>query len=147
MELKKYMTPHYIGLAVIFILLSVYMVWKPINIKGEIVSTYRDNLAKATADHKLNKTEIKEVEEKLSHVEKGQLFSLQNHDTSDFIHTDYFGEPWRQWASTFMIWEKARNYFFVFLFLLVTSPFLNKIVDAINIFNLRLKGIKVEDYN
>ena len=146
MDLKKYLTPKNITWGLIFLAISVFMVYFPLKIKATIVSGYKEGLEKAVAENKLDGEKKKVAEEQLSHVEKGNLYALQEHDTTDFMHTDYFGEPWREWANTFIIWEKARIYFFVFLFLLLTKPFINRIADSVNIFNLRFKGIKVEDY-
>lgn len=146
MDVKKYLTPENIVWGLIFVVFSAFMVYYPSNIKTSIISGYKKGLEKAAAENKLRDPKKRDTAELLSHVEKGDLFALQEHDTTDFMHTDYFGEPWRMWANTFIIWEKARIYFFFFLFLLIMKPYINRIADYINIFNLRSKGIKLEDY-
>ncbi len=146
MDVKKYLTPGKIVWGLVLLALIAFMTIYPYLIKNSIVSVYKKGLEKASAEHKLDNTKKNDAAELLSHVERGDLYAMNEHDTSDFMHTDYFGEPWREWISTFVIWEKARIYFFVFLFLLLTKPYINKIADAINIFNLRSKGIKLEDY-
>lgn len=126
--------------------MAVFMWFYPKSIKSSIISGYKEGLEKAAAEHKLDGATKSDTAELLSHVEKGDLYALQEHDTSDFMHTDYFGEPWRTWANTFIIWEKARIFFYFFLGLIILKPYLNRIADAINIYNLRSKGIRLEDY-
>lgn len=139
MDVKKYFTTHNIIMAVVVVILSLFFWLYPIRIKNEIVNVYKKGLKKAKVN--LDKHERKSAEDAMTHIEKGELFESHEHDTSDFMHQDYFGEPWREWASTFVIWEKARWMFYLFILLLLLKPFLNMIVDRINLINLKLKGV------
>ncbi|MCD4784505.1 MAG: hypothetical protein K8T10_11845 [Candidatus Eremiobacteraeota bacterium] len=139
MDVKKYFTTHNIIMAVVVIILGLFFWFYPIRIKNEIINAYRKGLKKASVD--LDKHERKAADDAMTHIEKGELFESHEHDTGDFMHQDYFGEPWREWASTFIVWEKARWLFYLFIILLLLRPFLNKIVDRINIINLKLKGV------
>jgi len=139
LDIKKYLTTNNIVTAVFVIIIGVFFWVYPIKIKNEIVNVYRQGLEKAKID--LDKHDRKAAEDAMTHIEKGELFEAHEHDTSDFMHQDYFGEPWREWASTFVIWEKARWMFYLFILLLLLRPFLNRIVDRINIINLKLKGV------
>ncbi|MCE1245478.1 MAG: hypothetical protein LWY06_02415 [Firmicutes bacterium] len=86
----------------------------------------------------------KTIDEALRHIEKGEIFEAQEHDTTDFMHTDYFGEPWRIWANTFVIWGKARNLFILFMLILAAKPYISRSIDRLNIANLKAKGINAK---
>lgn len=144
--MKKLATPRNITWAAIFLALSLFMGIYPESVRNHIASVYKSGILKAREEHKLENFKRGETADLLSHVEKGELYALQEHDTSDFMHSDYFGEPWRFQFSTFIIWDKARIFFFVFLALLILKPYLDRIADSINIVNLRSKGIHLEDY-
>lgn len=103
----------------VILVLGAFMVYYPYAIKNLIASEYRKALEKAIID--LEGKEREEAEELLTHVQKGELFSEEEHDTSDFMHQEYFNEPWRDWRNTYVVWQKARNYYFTFIFLLFLS--------------------------
>jgi hypothetical protein len=118
---------------------AVFMIVYPYMVKSYIMKLYREQYADRTKD--LNPQKKQEVDEALRHIEKGEIFEAQEHDTEDYMHTDYFGEPWRIWANTFVIWYDARNLFLLFLVILALKPYINKVIDRLNIANLRAKGI------
>lgn len=143
MNLKEYFNvKNYIILAVALVI-GVFMWWFPEMERKNIMSEYRKGLEETLKAEDLSAEQRKKAEETLRHYEEGQIFEAGKHDTSDFMHQDYFGEPWRVWANTFVIWEQARLLFYIFVGMLIFRPFLNRIADEVNIFNLKLKGIEV----
>ncbi len=143
MNIKDYLnTKNYIILA-IAVVIGVFMWWFPEQERRNIMSEYRKGLEETLKAEDLTKEERKKAEETLRHYEEGQVFEAHQHDTGDFMHQDYFGEPWRVWANTFVIWGDARLLFYVFIGMLILRPFLNQIADKINIYNLKLKGVEV----
>ena len=86
-----------------------------------IISKYKQGLESAL--NKLDKEKKKDAEEALRYLEKGEFIPDEAHDTEDFAHLDYFGEPWRDWKSTYRVWNLARNYYLVFLLLLSIKIF------------------------
>ncbi len=109
---------------VLAIFIGLFMIYFPYAIKNVIVSSYKEGLKSAIKN--LSGKKKKEAEEYLSLVSRGQLFPEEEHDTTDFMHRDYFEEPWRFWPNTYKVWIMARNLYFIFLAFII----LRKLYEA-----------------
>lgn len=135
---KRLFTKHKFT-ALFLLVMGIVLVLIPYQIKNEIVSTYKENL-KAKANE-MSEAEIKQAEEYILRIEKGELSQAGGDYSGDFMYQDYFNQPWRFWVSSYIIWRKARNIFFVLVGLLLFSPLINILIDKMSLLNLKMKGV------
>lgn len=126
-----------IGIAVA-VLVTAFMLYYPYMMTKKITSAYTKGLSRAVKN--LSGKEKKAVEEALSRTEKGQLFAEEEHDTSDYMHESYFGEPWREWKNTALIWIKARQLYLLFLLGLILYGPINKSLDWLSLEIIRQRS-------
>jgi hypothetical protein len=101
------------------LIIGVFLIFHSNTIKENITSTYKTSMEKSASI--LDKEKKQELEKELTHLERGEVFRDKEHNVQDFIHKDYFGEPWRDWKNSYIIWKLACNYFLVLFGLMITK--------------------------
>ena len=127
---------------VVLTLLSLFVIFYTVKVKDYFISHYRAKIAKNFDD--LQGEQKKMAQETLTRLEKGQLIPEEEHDTSDYMHEAYFGEPWRKWESTPIVWMKARSYLFVYLLLVLFFIPGGKLLDWLSLTIARKKLINAQ---
>jgi tetratricopeptide (TPR) repeat protein len=110
---------------VLIVLMGALLLYYPYHLKRVFTTSVREKIAKSD----LSEEKKEKALSKLAEGTRGQPGTEEDHDVEDFLHTSYFGESWRKWNSTHLIWEKARAFYFIFLALLLLYHPINRLMD------------------
>jgi hypothetical protein len=106
----------------LLLILGVFMGFYPDILKKTLI--IRESTSLKEKIETLEGEDLEDAKKELQRSLSGKSFnrnfaSSHTHDKEDFFDAEYFGEPWRNWKSSYFVWADARNYYFVFLTLVV----------------------------
>ncbi len=131
------------GFIIVLALFSLLTVYYSIKVKNSYLTGYRANIIKAYDD--MDEHQQEQADRILTVLDQGRLYIQEEEEHAhDFYDQAYFGEPWRKWVSSPLIWMKARNSMFVLVLMVFLFIPVGAMMEGISLSIARKKMEKAQ---